>query len=55
MIQLTPLEQTVAGQELIMMGRIEGRTEGFERGIEKGQDYRQNSSCTAPYETQDYA
>ncbi len=28
MIQLTPLDKTVAGQELIMMGRTEGRTEG---------------------------
>ncbi len=36
MIQLMPLDKTVAGQELIQMGRIEGRTEGFERGIERG-------------------
>jgi len=36
MIHYTPIEKTVVGQELIMMGRIEGRTEGFEKGIEKG-------------------
>jgi predicted transposase YdaD len=28
MIQLTPLDKTFAGQELIQMGRIEGRMEG---------------------------
>ena len=32
MIQLTPLDKTVAGQELIQMGRIEGRTEGRTEG-----------------------
>ncbi len=41
MIQLTPLDKTVAGQELIMMGieqgRLEGRTEGRTEGIEKGE------------------
>jgi len=37
MIHYTPIEKTVVGQELIMVGRIEGRTEGFEKGIEKGE------------------
>jgi predicted transposase YdaD len=40
MIQLTPLDKTVAGQELIMMGiergRIQGLTEGRTEGIRKG-------------------
>jgi len=37
MIQLTPLDKTVAGQELIQMGRLEGRLEGRMEGIEKGE------------------
>lgn len=32
MIQLTPLEQTVAGQELIRMGMNEGILKGLEKG-----------------------
>ena len=40
MIQLTPLDKTVAGQELIQIGiekgRMEGILQGIERGLEKG-------------------
>lgn len=40
MLHYTPIEKTVVGQELIMMGvekgRIEGRIEGIEQGIEQG-------------------
>jgi predicted transposase YdaD len=40
MIRLTPLEKTVAGQELIRMGFddgiLKGRIEGIQKGIEKG-------------------
>ena len=36
MIQLTPLDQTVAGQELIQMGMERGLERGLERGIERG-------------------
>jgi hypothetical protein len=36
MLHYTPLEKTVAGQELIMMGIEKGRIEGIEKGIEKG-------------------
>ena len=36
MIQLTPLEKTVAGKELIQMGITEGILKGIEKGIEKG-------------------
>ncbi len=36
MIQLTPLDKTVAGQELIQMGIEKGRREGPEKGLEKG-------------------
>lgn len=41
MIQLTPLEETVAGKELIQIGwqrgRKEGRQEGEQTGLEKGE------------------
>ena len=36
MIQLTPLDKTVAGQELIQMGIEEGMLKGLEKGIKKG-------------------
>jgi flagellar biosynthesis/type III secretory pathway protein FliH len=36
MIQLTPLDKTVAGQELIQIGIEKGRMEGILQGIEKG-------------------
>jgi len=36
MIQLTPLEQTVAGQELIQIGIQTGIEKGFEKGIQTG-------------------
>lgn len=36
MIQLTPLDKTVAGQELIQMGIEKGHMEGLKKGIEKG-------------------
>jgi predicted transposase YdaD len=36
MIQLTPLDKTVAGQELIQMGIEKGFIDGIEKGIEKG-------------------
>jgi len=42
MIHYTPIEKTVVGQELIMMGieqgRIEGRTEGRIEGLRKGEE-----------------
>jgi hypothetical protein len=37
MIQLTPLDKTVAGQELIMMGIEQGRTEGLIEGRIEGE------------------
>ena len=36
MIQLTPLDQTVAGQELIQMGMNEGILKGLEKGRIEG-------------------
>jgi len=36
MIQLTPLDKTVAGQELIQMGIEKGFIDGIEKGILKG-------------------
>ena len=36
MIQLTPLDKTVAGQELIQMGEERGLERGLERGMRKG-------------------
>ena len=36
MIQLTPLDKTVAGQELIQMGMEKGFIDGIEKGILKG-------------------
>ena len=36
MLQLTPLEQTVAGQELIQIGLERGLERGMERGMERG-------------------
>ena len=36
MIQLTPFEKTVAGQELIQIGIEKGIEQGIEKGIEKG-------------------
>jgi predicted transposase YdaD len=37
MLHLTPLEETVAGQELIQIGKQEGRKEGRKEGINKGE------------------
>ncbi len=37
MLQLTPIEKTVAGQELIMMGKTVGLKEGIKEGIKEGQ------------------
>jgi len=37
MIRLTPLEETVAGQELIQIGIEKGIKQGIEKGIEKGE------------------
>lgn len=36
MIQLTPLEETVAGKELIQIGKRQGRKEGEQKELEKG-------------------
>ena len=36
MLQLTPLEETVAGKELILKGKDEGREEGRVEGREEG-------------------
>lgn len=36
MLQLTPLEKTTAGQELVAMGMEEGLKKGIQRGIQKG-------------------
>ena len=40
MLKLTPLDETVAGKELIQIGKSqglqEGREEGLEEGLEKG-------------------
>ena len=46
MLKLTPLDETVAGKELIQIGksqgleegREEGREEGLEKGLEKGRE-----------------
>ncbi|MBU1487461.1 DUF2887 domain-containing protein [bacterium] len=38
MLQLTPLEQTVAGQELIQIGLAQGMERGMERGREQGRE-----------------
>jgi len=38
MINLTPLEKTVAGQELIQIGIEKGIAEGIEKGIAEGMD-----------------
>ena len=35
MIQLTPLDKTVAGQELIQMGMEKGVIEGLQKDLEK--------------------
>ncbi len=37
MLHLTPLDKTVAGQELIQIGKEEGRKEGRKEGKEEGQ------------------
>ncbi|MFP4584507.1 MAG: hypothetical protein ACLFN9_14150, partial [Desulfococcaceae bacterium] len=37
MIQLSPLEESVAVQELIQQGKEKGKEEGREEGLEKGQ------------------
>lgn len=37
MIQLTPLEETVAGKELIQIGVRRGQKKGQETGIKKGE------------------
>ena len=36
MLKLTPLEETVAGKELIQIGKSQGLEEGREEGLEKG-------------------
>ena len=36
MLQLTPLEKTVAGKELIFIGKEEGRKEGYQEGRQEG-------------------
>ena len=36
MLQLTPLEKTVAGKELIFIGKEEGRQEGYQQGCQEG-------------------
>ena len=36
MLKLTPLEETVAGKELIQIGKSQGLQEGREEGLEKG-------------------
>ncbi|MBU0567172.1 DUF2887 domain-containing protein [bacterium] len=38
MLQLTPLEQTVAGQELIQIGLAQGLGQGMEKGLEQGRE-----------------
>ena len=38
MLQLTPLEQTVAGQELIQIGLAQGLGQGLEKGREQGRE-----------------
>ncbi len=42
MLKLTPLDETVAGKELIQIGKSqgleEGREEGLEKGLEKGRE-----------------
>ena len=44
MLKLTPLDETVAGKELIQIGKSqglqEGREEGLEKGLEKGLERR---------------
>ena len=37
MIQLTPIEETVAGKELIQMGREKASKKASKKGIEKGE------------------
>ena len=36
MLKLTPLDETVAGKELIQIGKSQGLEEGREKGLEKG-------------------
>ena len=36
MLKLTPLDETVAGKELIQIGKSQGLEEGLEKGLEKG-------------------
>jgi len=36
MLQLTPLEETVAGKQLIAIGREQGIKQGVEQGIKQG-------------------
>ena len=36
MLKLTPLDETVAGKELIQIGKSQGLQEGREEGLEKG-------------------
>ncbi len=36
MLKLTPLDETVAGKELIQIGKSQGLEEGREEGLEKG-------------------
>ena len=36
MIELTPLEETVAGKELIQLGIDEGKKEGVKEGVKEG-------------------
>ena len=35
-LKLTPLDETVAGKELIQIGKSQGLEEGLEEGLEKG-------------------
>ena len=36
MLKLTPLDETVAGKELIQIGKSQGLQEGREEALEKG-------------------
>ncbi len=38
MLKLTPLDETVAGKELIQIGKSQGLEEGREEGLEKGRE-----------------
>ena len=36
MIELTPIEETVVGRELIQIGKTLGKEEGMQKGMQKG-------------------